>query len=455
MRNSLIFTALIALLPIIGFSQIKISSPLSNFGFGQIQNPNHAHVQMGGDLSASYTSPDRINFVNPSSLSTLKTTVYEGGIWASNTNLTDGNNESRVWAGNLAHLSLAFPLQNKINAVFNRLSTDFSWGMGFELRPSSLVGYETVGQVNLDNGDYYNVFNTGDGSIYHVTWNNGWGYKNVRLGLMLGYQFGKTELDRTLIPSPDNILSLYNFPSIEKNVNSYRGFIWNLGAGYDHVLSYKERSDGQRGGKEKYFSFGATYHSNWKLRNISSAALFRRASFSPTGTSGSVTFVDTLFSSTEMKGNATLPSELQLGVRYVYHNKISLGVNYSLIPWENYRNDSRSETEGLNSAFKLSVGGSYIPNAGSVTSFFDRVKYSAGLYYNQDPRQLGGEQLKEYGANIGVSLPFFSQRQTSYVDIGLNIGQLKSDTGYEETYFKLNFGFSLTDNEWFLKRKYD
>lgn len=455
MRNSIILLALTLLLPCFGFSQIKISSPISNFGFGQIQNPNHAFVQMGGNLGASFTAPDRINFTNPSSLSTLKTTVYEGGVWISNTNLSDNDFESNLWAGNLSHLSLAFPLRNKINAVFNRLNTDFSWGMGFELRPSSLVGYETQGEILLDNDDKLAVFNTGDGSIYHVTWNNGWGYKDVRLGLMLGYQFGKTELRRSIIPSDANILSVYNFPSIEQSINTYRGFIWNLGVGYDHVLSYKQRSDGTKGAKEKYFSFGATYHSDWNLRNINSESIFRRASFAPSGGSGTLTYVDTLFSTSEMEGSAKLPAELQLGVRYVYHNKISFGVNYSLIPWENYRNDGRTETEDLNSSFKLTVGGTYIPNAGSVTSFFDRVRYSAGAYYYKDPRKLGGEQLTEYGLNAGVSLPLYSQRQISYIDIGFNIGQLKSEFGYQENYVKLNFGFSLTDNEWFLKRKYD
>jgi hypothetical protein len=102
----------------------------------------------------------------------------------------------------------------------------------------------------------------------------------------------------------------------------------------------------------------------------------------------------------------------------------------------------------------IALGGSLTPDITS-TSYFNRVVYRAGVYYNQTSLELRGNQLNEYGVSLGVGLPLRKSLQSA-VNIAFEFGQrgTTTDNLIKEQYARIVLG--LTFNEvWFQKRKYD
>jgi hypothetical protein len=82
-----------------------------------------------------------------------------------------------------------------------------------------------------------------------------------------------------------------------------------------------------------------------------------------------------------------------------------------------------------------------------------RVRYRIGGYYRDDPRLT---DLKDIGVSLGLGLPVILPRQqTSFVNIGFEYGKFGISDSIEETYFRTTIGFTLNDNSWFFKRKFN
>ena len=100
-----------------------------------------------------------------------------------------------------------------------------------------------------------------------------------------------------------------------------------------------------------------------------------------------------------------------------------------------------------------SVGGFFLPQYDSFTSFFDRVTYRAGLKFIDGSLEVNGQDIKDFGINFGLSLPV---GRMSKANIGLEFGQRGSnDFGLiKENYLNLMIGVSLNDL-WFIRSMYN
>jgi hypothetical protein len=430
-------------------AQVKISSPVSILGFGHIVDENHTFMQSLGSTKASFHAGNFVNVANPAALAHLKTTVFSGGLHAERTKLSQGNATSKVWTGNIGYLSLAMPLQNQINAIFDRKEPKIKWGLNISLRPYSIVGFD-FNDVDTQDPDLIQRSFSGDGSTYIVSVSNGWKYKNLSFGIMTGYLFGSTDLNRTATFSIAEPGSGYSYQTIEAERKNYRAFVWNSGLMYDIIFGEIERADGSKGDPNKYLTLGLTYHSDWSMRSETDQSILRQNLNLAT-----VIQTDTLSAINDLQADATLPGVFNFGLSYVYKTTWRAGLNYEANQWSNFRNGTKSETQAVKNAFKFSGGVAYTPNATSITSFFDRVTYSIGFHYGKDPRVLNGNQLENIGMKVGFALPFVGQRQVSYLNLNFGIGKLGVSNGYNENYYSFGLGYTLSDNQWFVKRKYD
>jgi hypothetical protein len=151
--------------------------------------------------------------------------------------------------------------------------------------------------------------------------------------------------------------------------------------------------------------------------------------------------------------HGTLPSEFGVGIMYEDFNKLRIGADYSVTNWSGYTNEAKPEI--FSNTWRVSVGGEYIPDYSSYNKFSKRLRYRLGGYYGLDPRSLDGEQLSQWGITAGVGLPIILPRQAaSYVNFALEYGNFGT-TVLNENFFKLTVGYTLTDNTWFFKRKFE
>jgi len=59
------------------------------------------------------------------------------------------------------------------------------------------------------------------------------------------------------------------------------------------------------------------------------------------------------------------------------------------------------------------------------------------------------------GVTFGMRLPVISRkRPPSFINLALEIGRLSGEDTITEAYGQLTVGFTLNNNDWFLKRKF-
>jgi hypothetical protein len=136
------------------------------------------------------------------------------------------------------------------------------------------------------------------------------------------------------------------------------------------------------------------------------------------------------------------------------NKKWFLGIQRNFIKSANFSNDffSRSNID-YKDVKQWSVGGFFIPNYASFTSFWSRVVYRFGFRSEQMSLIVNNVPLTETGISFGVGLPLGS---LSNANVGFEIsrrGEKKSGL-IQETLVAMRIGLSLNDI-WFIKRKYN
>ena len=446
-----ILTILSFFLPLILLSQPKDNSPYSRFGMGDIVDRNFFSSQFMGGLGASFTDAYQINIVNPAALSHLTTTSLDIGLSAELSSLRDGVTDQNpvagpyqsIWTGNLNYISLALPLQNRVNDLLERKEREYSIATAVTLMPFSTVGYNIALIDDEENiGEVKRSFE-GVGGSYQFLWSNAIRYKNLSFGANLGYLFGKLEYTRTV----EFDVSQPFFNTVYTKSNRVTGFLWDLGLIYSFRFNAKDENSEGSNERAKQLNIGIHGHSSTSF--TSNASSFAGSVQNGTG------IVDSLEFQGEESHEGKLPAELGLGISYYSGEKFGFGLNYSRTNWSDFT--SNFVNNSLNNTSSLSFGGYYRPNYKSISNYFARVMYRVGFYYKQVPNAIPDfdDSINDVGISLGFGLPFFYQRKVSHANLGFNFGMKGNGTPVEEKYMRISFSFTFNDDEWFIKRKYN
>lgn len=419
----------------------KVNSPLSRFALGDfIPQYFSASAGMAG-LGAGWQDPFHVNILNPASLASLQSTAFEGGVYGRRSKYVSGGVEDVSWGGNLQYLSLGFPLRNAINRTLDRKSNDWNAGMSFTLIPQTQVGYD-IRLIDTQTPGVESSTNTlkGAGGTSKFRWGTGFRYRQLSVGVDAGFLFGNLINSR-----------LVDFDSLVNSLNtefqdeiSFRGTTWTFGAQYAfRFMEVNKQGEKVPNGK----------------RIVIGASLSNETDFTMEGTQFTRRYLSTIVSDTisrqdNIQGTGVLPSSYAVGVHFHDLNRLNIGIEYGGAAWSNYRNDLKEEA--LLDNYYLAVGGEYIPNFNSYNHYWEKIRYRAGFRYGTDPRTLDGQQVEGYSFTLGFGLPVILPRQQiSFVNTAVEIGRAGVDGVLEETFVRLNLGFTLNDNSWFFKRKFN
>jgi hypothetical protein len=424
------------------------NSPYSRFGLGDFVNQNLANSAAKGNLSASFQDPNHLNLLNPAASSSLVTASYEIGINARFTTMADKVSSAKARNGGISYLALGFPLRNQVNELFDtRKKASYKLGMNFGLLPYTNVGYNILTTKTVENVGKTTYKYEGTGGLYKFYWGNSISYKDFSFGLNLGYLFGKINSNRLI--QFDDLQNNYELQVTNKGV--YRGFLWNLGAQYAYNFK-KKGSNGKMEASGDKLIFGV-YGNPSSSFTVNNDNLYIREN-SKYFFNGAISRDSLLKDQVAIKdAKGTLPSELSLGVTYQKGTKFKVGVNYSTAAWSKYKNASKVET--LSDTYRFGAGLEFTPDAASYNKYFNRVRYRMGVNVWNDPRNFKGTQLEGKSISVGFGFPLVMPRQqVSFVNLSLEAGSLGSEV-LSQNYFKTTLGFTLNDNSWFYKRKYN
>ncbi len=440
--NKIFFTCLCLFITVLSFAQPKTNSPYSRLGLGDLLNQNFASLNGMGNLSATLHNPYHVNLLNPASLSFLQATSFEVGMRAKYANLKSNTAQLGVWTGNLAYISLGFPIINPIGEVLSRKESALDWGMNFALVPYTLVGYNVeTSEMRSDIGQITSIFE-GTGSTYKFMWGNGFRVKNLSFGANLGFLFGKLSRDQQV--SFDSLEVSYT--DVFHDDLSVNGFVWNAGLQYDIKLK-SENSKGEKVYKGDKITIGAYGNTDINIKSKRSQLYQRFNSF--------YNQIDTIRDVPVTVFPAKIPMEFSGGILYQKANKYRIGVNYSQSLWSHYENEANPSA--LSDTYQISFGGELIPDYSSYNNYFKKVRYRLGAFYGTDPRSDGfNKQLTSFGITLGFGLPIILPRQqTSFLDIAFEFGKFGSEQSIQESYITMTLGFTLNDDKWFFKRKFN
>ncbi|ARN78410.1 hypothetical protein BST97_10665 [Nonlabens spongiae] len=416
MIRSFLFTIAI-MIGFLGYSQSRTSSPYSFYGIGQQTFKGTIENRAMGGLS-TFTDSIHVNLRNPAGYGKLRLTTYTVGAVHTETWASTDDLNGTYDATSIEYVSIGIPLGKK-------------FGMGFGVIPFKSVGYE-IGDRTEDT--YTNFF--GEGSVNRAYFGLGYTLSDeITLGGEFRYNFG-TERNSSSVA-----LSNVQFGTNQTNEVDFSGASFNFGLHYQKMLN------------DKYeIQASAIYSPSNDLtaEGNRNTGLFRLNS----------DFSETLFNVREgesFREKLELPSSLTVGFNFGKPLKWSLGAEYSF--QEESSLSSRSFVpNGANftSASSYRLGGFLVPDYNSITSYWDRVTYRAGLRYEENGLNINGQDINEFGISFGMSLPVGRRSGFSNATFGLEYGQRGTTSGglIKEDFLSLSIGLSLNDR-WFQKRKYN
>ena len=414
------------------FAQGTSSSPYSFFGIGEQYSPRTSENAAMGGIGVAFNHYKYLNFTNPAAIAFLRETTYSVGILSNDLTLKTADTKQNSVSTNLNYIALGFPLGKKA-------------GFSFGLQPLSSVGY------SLSNNDFDEDENlsaitlySGEGGVNRVYGTFGIQIsKSLAIGIEADYSFGTIE--NSITNKRDNV----SLASKYKEESVIRGGAITLGSQYQKMFK-----------SNLYFNAGATLKLGNDLNTTGNEYLY-----SLVGSGATDIARDTIYAN-EISGKYKLPMKSIIGLGLGKRDKWHVGVEYqnqdALQP-EGFTNITNS-SYNYEKSNRISLGGFYLPKINSISSYWERVTYRAGLRIEKIGLAVDGTgtganftSIDDFGMSFGLGLPL---KQLSTVNLALEYGKrgTTSNNLIEENYFNVRLSLSLTasgQQGWFRKRKID
>ena len=402
------------------FAQSNSSSPYSIGGLGEIAFKGNAiNRHMGGLDIVSDSLHANIN--NPASLGDLKLVTYSLGLNYKTTKLSSSATKESVTSASIDYLVVAIPTKK------------FTFSFG--ILPATSVGYRL--QSIIEGEDINNVVNQNEGSggLNQTFFSIGFKVFNfLNFGVSANYNFGKITNESSR--QEQNI----DFGTFFNKTSSLVGFNYRFATQFKIPLTAKVRLDAMA-----YYvpenSLTATNESIYFTRSVSTQGL------------GDFENVD-LEAMNLKETNISLGDQYSFGLGITKEKKWFVGGQYSQRNSADYVNNFISlDNITYANGSRLSFGAFYLPDYSSITSYWKRIVYRAGVRFEDTGVLFNNQALKETGISFGVSLPMAGYSNANF---GAEFGKRGSqDNGLiQESYWNLIVGLSLNDI-WFIKRKFN
>ena len=405
--------------------QKLINSPYSRFNIGTLEYAGSFRSLGMGSVGTAIRDNSSIYFSNPASYSSLDTNsfVFDFGIDYGRNFISDGVSKYSSDDLNFHHLIIGFPLAK-------------GWGLAAGVIPMSSGFYNITETVTISDPGYdpnigaYVKYHAGDGGLTKFFIGSGKQIgKKFSVGANMTLLSGQIKRSNQIIFSDSYTVFHYN--SIEK--------LELIGINFDFGIQYTASL------KNNYFlNIGASLTTG---NNYKSKYEHLSLKYTAYNVSDTITYVS------DNSAKTFIPATLRLGISFGKKNKFTTGLDFITTKWSaskipgstGYAADSKS----------LLFGAEYIPDKFSNYSFINRVEYRIGGHAGDNYLIINGEQVKEYGASIGIGLPMRRtiSKANLFFDFTRKTGSTSSNL-HTEDYISMGISLNLYDF-WFIKRKYD
>ena len=402
------------------------NSPYAAFGIGDVKYDNTTDISAMGGISTAYIWDfnNNFNFSNPAANKNLELTTLK----------IEGSNENNFFKSNydnlsvtkhstyLSNVTIAFPISNKVK-----------FGLGYQ--PYSSKKYNVLTSEVLATGTKQANLYRGEGSVstvqaalsYQIT-------PEFAMGLRTNFFFGNLYDINEVTFSGAELINGY------ETKNKVKTFNFTLGSAYQKKLE-----------NDKKFTLGATYTfgntGQMETRYINSTYYYSAGE-----TKNNESIIEEKFS----EDKNLIPMEFSLGAGYGKDAKWFVGTQVDYKKGETIQFLGKPFVN--DNSYKIAAGGWYLPNYNNFRSYFSRVTYRYGAYYEKGNLAFNGTNINQFAITGGLTLPFEnkSASRMSGIDLGLELGKRGTldNNLVRQNFINLKIGINFAD-KWFNKRLYD
>ncbi len=411
---------LICLISFTSLAQKNNISPYSFFGVGENSSIKTVEELSMGQVGGAFSSPFQLTFTNPASYASIRLTTFAVAGQNKALSIDDGINSETGSSASFSYLALGFPIGE--NA-----------GVAFGIQPNTTVGYSLLEEINDAQNTLIetNLF-TGEGGTNRVF--VGFGHKigtNFSVGIEAAYIFGSIE--NSLL----NRRSEVPLATLDKTDSDVSGSEIKAGIQYQTKVSEKLtlRTGVNVGLSNELENEGNRYR--FSLVSIGGGLVNPRDTI--LNESFSSTFKNPV--KTTLSAGIGEENKWYAGLEYEFQNALTIEDGLS----------ANNRTFNFGESNRVSMGGYYTPKFNSITSYWQRATYRAGITYKKTGLLVNNTEINDFGISFGVALPM---KGLSNINLGFELGTRGKTTNglVKENYFNFRLGLSLSD-KWFRKNQ--
>jgi hypothetical protein len=404
-------------------------SPYSFFGIGEEFSPVTVEQASMGGIGVAFSHYKYLNFTNPAAIANLRYTTYGFGGTHKELKLKSATSTQSSSLTTFNYVGIGFPIGKKA-------------GFGVGIQPVSSVGYELENTILDANGDITELsLFEGNGGVNRIYFNLGFLlFKDLALGAKASFNFGN--INNTII---DQRVGLSLGTKYEE-ITQVRGSAIQLGAQYKKAVK-----------DDLTITAGAAVKLSNEMRVNGDDYLYSVILL------GAAQIPRDTLSTSGISGTFQMPLKSTLGIGIGKTDKWYAGVEYET--QDAYQTSGFLST--TNTAFRygnsnrIGIGGFYIPKINSISSYFDRITYRFGIRMENTGLLIDGSgtnsnfsEIKDFGISFGLGIPL---KRLSTMNVGFEYGKRGSTDNnlIQENYLNLRLSLSLTDVNWFIKRRID
>jgi len=412
------FVSVFMLLQLSSVGQLRIDSPYSRFGLGDVNSGFNAYQSSMGGVGYGVKDPHRISTINPAAYANIDSgsfvfnAAFKGILL--NTKTSEASGGSNYF--NLDYLKFALPVTKW-------------WRTGGGLLPYSTVGYNvsTYGEVDSIGTVKYSYL--GDGGITKVYWGNSFKItKKLAIGANMSYLFGTNNLRRQSQLMDNPVAFKYRIT----NSISVKSLYLDFGIQYNTSF-----------GKDKryFLGLGAIYAPQQTLNG-------EKSSFAITytdGGEGHEYIKDTIIDIPLGSGDIIIPQKIGGGFSIGKTKKWMFAADFTYNEFSKFTVFGVSED--LDNSLRYNIGGQY---------YFGSYIVNLGFMYNDSYLTLNETEINDFGISFGIGFPLRNNKSTvSSVDLGFQFGRRGTTINnlIQQDYFKFTLGVNIR-NTWFRRAKY-
>jgi len=405
-------------------AQVKISSPYSLFGIGNLYGVSSQMNMAIGGAATAFSSPYFINPANPASYMSFDTNsfVFDAAFNIRTGTLKTIDESQKTRFGTLSNLYFGFPVTKW-------------WRASGGLMPYSQVGFEMQGsQLIEDIGKLVSVY-SGNGGLNKAYLGSAFSFvKNLDIGVNMSYLFGNIVKQRALT-FPD---SAYYMNTMSKSTARLQKVNFDFGMIYRIELK-----------ESKFMQFGLTYNPK---QSVDGSAQNVAYSYTWDPVKKLEEVKDTISYQTGETGLVILPTTFGAGFMIGSSNRWFATADVNWQKWSEFR--YLGNNPGLKDNLRISVGGQFRPSAVDMGKYYNRINYRVGFRFEQSYLEIRQTRINDYGISFGVGLPMKKSRSTLNIAVELGSQGTTENELIKENYMRFTLGTALQER-WFLKRKFN